>query len=187
MRTGRGFSENQTLESVATELGIPFGDNPVQAIVRYCQEITAKNIADYGGCNTSDELLQICAQKVGTRFEVISSIEDLDRATRSWVNRGESQFASVEREFERGVLGITFRVRRPAKWETPFVSVIDARGNRCTRAWFTKWHELGPPHPRQATRRSHYGAVWRSPQTRTGRVASYRPFCLNGNRTIPGR
>jgi hypothetical protein len=107
----RGLSRNQTLETIATELGILFGDDPVRAIVRYCQEITAGYIADYGGSNTSDELLQICAQKAGTRFEVVSSIEDLDRTMLSWVNRGESQFATVEREFERGVLGITFRVR----------------------------------------------------------------------------
>ncbi len=139
----RGLSGNRPIETIAKELGIPYADDSVRAIVRYCQEITAGYRADYGFCNTSDELLQICAQKVGTRFEVVSSINDLDRIMRSWANRGEFQFATVEREFEGGVLGITFRIQRPAEWEAPFVSVIDARGDRRNRAWFTKWHELG--------------------------------------------
>ena len=139
----RRLSGSLAIETIAKELGIPLGDDPVRAIVGYCQEITAGHLAAYGDCRTSDELLQVCAQKVGTRFEVVSSVNDLDRVMRSYANRGELQFATLEREFERGVLGITFRIQRPAEWEATFVSVIDARGDRGSRAWFTKWHELG--------------------------------------------
>jgi hypothetical protein len=138
-----GLSGSAAIEAIAKELGIPSAGDPVRVIVGYCQEITAGHFADYGDCRTSDEVLQICSQKVGTRFEVISSLGDLDRIMRAYVNRGELQFATLEREFERGVLGITFRIQRPAEWEAAFVSVIDARGDRRSRAWFTKWHELG--------------------------------------------
>jgi hypothetical protein len=100
-------------------------------------------MAEYGGCRSSDELLAICAQKTGTRFEVVESLAGLDTLVKTWVSRGEMQFATLEREFERGVLGVTFRLRRPHAWECPFVSVIDTRGERKHRAWFTKWHELG--------------------------------------------
>jgi hypothetical protein len=138
-----GLSASPAIGNIATELGISLGKDPVRAIVGYCQAVTSAYMTEYGGCSTSDELLYICAQKTGTRFEVASSNEDLDRVMRSWADRGERQFATVEREFERGVLGITFKLRRPAEWEPPFVSVIDARGERRNRAWFTKWHELG--------------------------------------------
>lgn len=139
----RRLSGNPTIEAIAKELGIPLADDPVRSTVRYCQKITAWHLAEYGDCRTSGELLQICAQKAGTRFEVVSSLNDLDRVMRAYANRGELQFATIEREFERGVLGITFRIQRPAAWEPAFVSVIDARGQRASRAWFTKWHELG--------------------------------------------
>jgi hypothetical protein len=126
-------------------------------------------MAEYGGCGTSDDLLYISAQKTGTRFEVVSSNEDLGCVMGSMAGRGEGQFATVEREFERGVLGITFRLRHPAEWEPPFVSVIDARGERRRRAWFTKWHELGhllilSDRSREGFRRTHISNGVRAPE-----------------------
>ena len=89
-----GLSGSLTIEAIAKERGIPLAGDPVRGIVRYCQKITAGHLADYGDCRTSDELLQICAQKVGTRFEVVSSLNDLDRIMRAYANRGELQFAT---------------------------------------------------------------------------------------------
>jgi hypothetical protein len=139
----RRLSEDPAIKAIAKDLGLSATRNSVEAIVGHCQERTVGYMDEFGGCRTSDELLSVCAQKCGARIEVASSLEDLDRLMRSWTARGEKQFATLEREFERGVLGITFKLQRPAEWEPPFVSVIDARGERSHRAWFTKWHELG--------------------------------------------
>ena len=139
----RGLSASPAIRRIAEEMGILFEKDPARALIDYCQTVTARYIAEYGGCSTSGELLNICAQKTGTRFEVVSTNQELDHLMQSWVGRGELQFATIEREFERGVVGITLRLQRPEEWEPPFISVIDARGERRNRAWFTKWHELG--------------------------------------------
>jgi len=37
---------------------------------------------------------------------------------------------------------ITLKRLNPAKWDRPYVSVIDCRGDKVFRAYFSKWHEL---------------------------------------------
>jgi len=37
---------------------------------------------------------------------------------------------------------VTLRLQAARPWELPFVSVIDARGDRRKRSYFTKWHEV---------------------------------------------
>jgi hypothetical protein len=151
---------NADIITIADELGLPLSNDPSGKIVAYCQDLTAFYIREYEECSTSDELLSICAQKMGTKFEILSSNSDLDRTMSMWAERGELQFATIERELERGALGITFRLRRPFEWEQPYVSVIDARGERQRRAWFTKWHEIGhllilAGNARESFRRTH--------------------------------
>jgi hypothetical protein len=136
-------SSEPAIIEIAGKLGLAGAINPSSAIIEGCQMKAAAFMAEYGGCENSEELLAICAQKLGTRFVVIETLEGLDAFVRASLSRKEIHFATVESEFERGVLGITFRLRHPHAWESPFVSVIDARGERRHRAWFTKWHELG--------------------------------------------
>jgi hypothetical protein len=163
------LSSTREIAQVAAELGIHCGSDASTAIVKWCQANAARYMAEYGGCGTADELLAICAQKVGTRFEVIRTVEELNAVLRLWGARGETQFATLEQEFERRVLGITFRLRHPHPWECPFVSVIDSRGDRKHRAWFTKWHELGHllilgSGSRESFCRTHSADVMRDPE-----------------------
>src|SRR5689334_3320912 len=130
MRLGRS---NSAISEIGAQLGFVGAIDP-SAIVELCLAKTAAFMAEFGGCDTCEELLAICAQKTGTRFEIVETLAGLDALVEAFVSRGEGQFATLENEFERGVLGVTFRLRRPDPWECPFVSVIDARGDRRNRA-----------------------------------------------------
>jgi hypothetical protein len=135
--------QNQSLvEHLAGELGLT-GADPAHAIISFCEARVASFIGEFDGCSTLSGLLEIAAQKSGSRFEVIDTNETLDRIVRKYVERSELAFATLEREFLRGVLGVTFRLQTPQPWELPFVSVIDGRGDRQRRSYFTKWHEVG--------------------------------------------
>jgi Zn-dependent peptidase ImmA (M78 family) len=48
-----------------------------------------------------------------------------------------SDFLAKEDDF-----GVTFRLGNRELWELEFVSIIDCRGNKSVRAYFTKWHEI---------------------------------------------
>ena len=100
------------------------------------------DIGKFQGCGTLAALLEISAQACGTRFEVIDTGPTLEATIAKYVVRGEPAFAILEQEFLRGVLGVTLRLQAARPWELPFVSVIDVRGDRRKRSYFTKWHEV---------------------------------------------
>ena len=56
--------------------------------------------------------------------------------------RGEKIFATLEQELSEDVFAITYRRNNGEYWEREFVSVIDSRGSKASRVYFTKWHEL---------------------------------------------
>lgn len=41
------------------------------------------------------------------------------------------------------VYGITFKLLQPRKFDLPYISLIDCRGSKKQKYYFTKWHELG--------------------------------------------
>lgn len=117
-------------------------NNAVEGLLAFCDQRIRSFIHKFKNCETLSGLLEVSAQECGTRFEVIDSGRALDAMVAKYVARNESAFAILEQEFMRGVLGITLRLQAPQPWELPFVSVIDMRGDRRYRAYFTKWHEI---------------------------------------------
>jgi hypothetical protein len=79
----RGLFASPAIQKIAAGLGISVSHNPVSSIVDHCQAVTEEYMNEYGGCRTPGGLLEICAQKTGTRFEELSSNTDLDRLMRS--------------------------------------------------------------------------------------------------------
>src|SRR5438876_1078966 len=83
-----------------------------------------------------------------------------------YVSRDELGFAQIVEELSSPtVYAITLKLRSPraAKGEHPYVSVIDCRGIKAWKAYYSKWHELAhlltlTSQTRIAFRRTH-GAV----------------------------
>ena len=84
----------------------------------------------------------MCGGKVGTLFEKVTTDEDLRLIQQKYVLRGERIFATLDQELSEDVFAITYRRNNREGWEPEFVSVIDSRGSKAARAYFTKWHEL---------------------------------------------
>src|SRR5262249_50750301 len=69
------------------------------------------------------------------------------------------------------VFGITFKRTRRRSWEPAYVSVVDCRGQKLARRYFTKWHELGhllilTDQLRLEFRRTHLHLDERDPEER---------------------
>jgi hypothetical protein len=58
------------------------------------------------------------------------------------LEEGEKASVSLETDFAPNVYAITFRLTNKKKWQRAYVSVIDCRGDKAPRAYFSKWHEL---------------------------------------------
>ncbi len=132
------------VSTLARDLGLQQMANPVAAISKFCDQRMAGFLDKYPHARTLDDLVEVTAAELGTRFEVVRRDADLSLIVRKYVSRSkrEPAFANLEREFRGSVLGITCRLLHPEPWESPFVSIIDCRGDKAARGYFTKWHEL---------------------------------------------
>jgi hypothetical protein len=157
------------IHALAGDLGIKASGDPVREIVRFCEKRIRRFLRDFPDCATLSELLEIAASKLGTRFEEIRSDEDLEEVRGRYLRQGEKAFAELHEELSPQVFGVTFRRVNKKGWELPFVSVIDCRGEKRFRSYYTKWHELGhllilTDQMRLTFRRTHFELEDKDPE-----------------------
>ncbi|MDO8679613.1 MAG: hypothetical protein Q7R30_13740 [Acidobacteriota bacterium] len=111
------------------------------AIIRLCQKKIRAFIQEHG-CATPTDLLQLAAIKLDTLFIEIDSDKTLLRVRDEYSGRGEVSFADLEHQLGPDVYAITFGLQRGGKGDRKFVSLIDCRGAKRFRSYFSKWHEL---------------------------------------------
>ena len=128
---------------LAKDLGIKHSDDVVLDILQFCRKQIKKFLRDFRDCTNLSDLLLFIAQKVGTSFEEIHSDEDLERIRSKYLGRGEKIFVRLRRDLLGEVFGITYRLTNREPWEPEFVSIIDCRGQKSRRSYYTKWHEIG--------------------------------------------
>jgi hypothetical protein len=154
---------------LAVDLGLSASGSPFQEILKFVSS-RIKRISKKFHCKTLNDLLIATAAEMETTFEEIHSEEDLRRILTSYLDRGETAFANLEAELQGAEdYGITIRRTHREQWEPLFVSVIDCRGDKIFRRYFTKWHELAhlltlTPQMRLVFRRSHSASSARDPE-----------------------
>ncbi|MBZ5700416.1 MAG: hypothetical protein LAN84_01060 [Acidobacteriia bacterium] len=152
---------------LANDLGLKKSGKPVSEIVRYVRR-KIRSIAKNYNCRSLTALLNAAAGNAGTIFREIHSDSDLDKIIEEFVSKGEAIFANLRNELREQDYAITIKRQHAQSWEPPFVSVIDCRGDKVFRAYFSKWHELAhlftlTPQMRLMFRRTH-GAALQDPE-----------------------
>jgi hypothetical protein len=152
---------------LASDLGLKRSSKPVSEIVHYVRR-KIRSIAKNYKCRSLNALLNAAAGDAGTVFREIHSDHDLDNVIEEFVSKGEAIFANLRNELREQDYAITIKRQHAASWEPPFVSVIDCRGDKVFRAYFSKWHELAhlftlTPQMRLMFRRTH-GAALQDPE-----------------------
>jgi hypothetical protein len=126
---------------LAADLGLRPTADPVADIRAFCRKRLRALLRDFP-CSTLRELLDTATAHLDTLFVEIRSDEQLEQVKREYVAKGEVVFATLDKELGPETFAITFRRRRALPGERGFVSVIDCRGEKASRAYFSKWHEL---------------------------------------------
>jgi hypothetical protein len=163
------LKRNYKIHALAIDLGIKPSGDPIREIVRFCEKRIRRFLRDFPDCLTLSQLLEISASKLGTRFEEVRSDDQLDAVRGRYLRQGERAFASLHEELSPNVFGVTFKRLNRKSWELPYVSVIDCRGDKQFRSYYTKWHELGhllilTDQMRLAFRRTHFGLEEKDPE-----------------------
>jgi len=136
------LSSAPQIYKLARDLGLKGHEDPVSLILKYCERRVKEFLRDCSSCEDLCGLLDWLAAKLNTTFEVVHTDVELLAIKNKYLRRGERSFARLEDELRDDVYGITFRLKQREPWEPMFVSIIDCRGRKAARAYFTKWHEL---------------------------------------------
>ena len=126
---------------LAADLGINPESDPVTAILRFCNK-KVRRVAREFKCATLDQLLGAVAAALGTTFVEIHSDNDLLELQKQYLALDERAFATLTTDLSADVLAITYKLLNKKKWQRPYISVIDCRGEKNGRAYYSKWHEL---------------------------------------------
>jgi hypothetical protein len=171
--------------SLADELGVG-GAAPVTNILDYCHRRIEAWVAEAGGVPNIDALESLVTKKLQMVFEEIRIDVDWERLKEIYA-RGKKEivFAAMRTKFDDdhnltyGAL-VQRRNAGPADLDR-FVAVIDCRGNKLARRFFTRWHEIAHrltthadmPEP---VYRSEHDPIERMMDEIAGHVGFYDPL-----------
>ena len=132
--------------ALAGGLGVG-GAAPVDGILGHCRRRIDGWVAEAGGVTGIDALEALVTRRLQMVFEEVRADEDFDRITEVYA-RGKKEFvfATMRSKFDDDANPTygALVVRRNATPESPdrYVAVIDCRGFKLARRFFTRWHEI---------------------------------------------
>jgi hypothetical protein len=160
------------IHTLARDLGVKVNGDPVEGILSYCDAKVEDFMSTFPDCPTLSSMLNWVAARVGTIFEIIDSDASLRELKGKYLERGEKRFTVLEDELAtEDDFGVTLKLQNREPWEPEYVSIIDRRGDKASRAYFTKWHEIAhlltlTSQGRLVFRRSHSSKETSNPEER---------------------
>lgn len=136
------LNSNFTIKTLARDLGLAPGADPVSKVVKFCQSRVKKMLSEMDCTQDSSGILSLVAAKLDTEFVDVTTAHEASEMQRQFVAAGETGLALLKKEFENGILGITVLRLKKKPFQRKYVSVINCYGRNAERSYFTKWHEL---------------------------------------------
>lgn len=129
--------------AMADALHLPSSDRPVDQILAFCGDKIRGWLRGRRGIPTMAELEALVCEKLHLVIEEFSSDEELNAIIRKYIAMGERAFASLKFEFDEKTYA-TLMERSTATRYSPdrYVAVVDCRGSKAHRRFFTRWHEI---------------------------------------------
>lgn len=171
---------------LANDLGVGGADDPVVAILDSCRVRIDRWVAESGGVTSIGQLEALVARKLQMVFEEIRSDEDFDRIKEVYAaGKRDAVFAAMRMKFEdekNPTYGALVRRRNVAE-DAPdrYVAVVDCRGDKFSRRFFTRWHEIAHRLTTHAdldepVYRSEHDPIERLMDEIAGHVGFYEPL-----------
>lgn len=158
------LSQEREVVLLASELGLkPF--DPIAEIIDYCLARIERWVAEDGPIASLAHLEQVVCKRLKLCFEEVWSDDDLDQIIRKYVALGDFVFATLRTDLDESTFATVFSRSNPRPGdEYYYVAVIDCRGDKAHRRFFTRWHEI-----------AHVLTLKRPPVSPVRRSTSERP------------
>lgn len=128
--------------ALARDLGLPWRTRPLDRIRQHALTVVAECLRRIPGISTLEGLRSALAAQLSVCLEVVREDADLDRIAADY-GLSEAERRNLQREFsEEDVEGWLISNPRWHAGARQYVAIVDGRGDRERRAYFTAWHEL---------------------------------------------
>lgn len=129
---------------MAIGLGVPPKTDPVEGIVEYCFRRINRWTKGSSANLTIDQLEKLILKKLKMVIEEVHSDHELDQVIAKYTGKGEFVFATLKEGFSGNTFGTLFERKTNVTAASPdrYVAVIDCRGDKAFRRFFTRWHEI---------------------------------------------
>lgn len=137
------LSQELPIISMAHALGIHEGD-PVEGIMDFCRSKIQKLTAGCGPIRSIDELERIVCDKLNTTIIEVWADEDLAALIEKHARQEKDfAFAALRKDLDSETFATLIRRKpKPGETEDHYVAVIDCRGEKGAKRFFTRWHEI---------------------------------------------
>lgn len=129
---------------LASELKADVRDGPVGGIIQYCKRKLNGWVREAGGAPRAlADLERLVCAKLRLEFEEVWTDQDLERVVRKYVAMGEHVFATLRTDLSPKTFAALIE-RQRVDPESPdrYIAVVDCRGEKAFRRFFTRWHEI---------------------------------------------
>ncbi len=133
------------IREIGRQLGVVVsgGGDPTTRVVDACLAKVRTWCDQLGPVTSFADLITLAAAKLKVHFEVVRTDDDLVSVRERYLSSRETGFLNLEREFDEYTDAVVIRLQHQPTWsDKQYVAVIDSRGTKTSREWFSKWHEL---------------------------------------------
>ena len=137
------LSQEPQIISMAHALGIHEG-NCVEGIKDFCRQKVRKMISHSGCIRSIDDLEELVCKKLNLTIIEVWGDGDLAALIERYARQERDiAFAALRKDLDSETFAtLVRRKRREGENEDYYVAVIDCRGDKATRRFFTRWHEI---------------------------------------------
>lgn len=139
----QALSDHPKIVSLALSLGLP-GDRSVEEVKAFCVA-KVKGLLGKGNMPDSiEEIERIVCEKLNITIVEVWNEDHIDDVIDKFARKNKDPiFATIRDELRDDTFATLIRRRnQPGERGTHYVAVIDCRGDKYHRRFFTRWHEI---------------------------------------------
>ncbi len=180
------LNQEPDVVGLARALGLDSVQPPVEQIVKHCRQRIDGWFEEHGKIETLAHLEEVVCQRLSLLIEQVFSDSELDDLIKRYALQGEPVFCTLKNDLDDQTFAALLARRDSLSETNPrYVAVIDCRGDKRSRRFFSRWHEIA--HLLTLTKQIeipfHRSTVDRDPLERlmdviAGKVGFYEPILL---------
>ena len=139
----RTLDRDLRVYEIARRVGAAIGEGAVESILNFCRQRVAGWTGQRGGLGSVQELEALVCARLNLEFQEFRHESGLEAIVGRQVAAGDVVFASLPALFDDETFATLIRCRRQAPdGSQKYLAVIDCRGRKASRRWFSRWHEI---------------------------------------------